>query len=161
MPASEDFILGEVRRTLDDRYRVSIPAEMVDPLIGGEANCILAKERPGALSLWSAATWQTKLDSDVRLVKNKMQAGRLDGRVEEVQLLGRLLSTRQKTIQLAGRGRLLIPEGFRQFLGVDPGSELLLVGAAICIEIWQPEAWITYLDEHIPDFRRLLDNLSA
>ena len=36
-----------------------------------------------------------------RCVQSRMQAGRLEGKVEEVQLLGRLLSTRHKTVQLA------------------------------------------------------------
>ena len=67
-------------------------------------------------------------DEGVELIKRKMQAGKLEGRIGQVQLLGRLLSTRHKPVQLAGRGRLLIPEGFRQFLGVEPGGEVLVLG---------------------------------
>ena len=35
--------------------------------------------------------------------------------MERVQMLGRLLSTRHRNVRLAGRGRLVIPEGFRIF----------------------------------------------
>ena len=161
MPNPPSFVLGEFRRTLDQRYRVSIPGELARSLGAAGANCILAKERPGAISLWSGPRWRDRLERGVRLVESKMDAGRLDGRIEEVQMLGRLLSTRHKTVELGDRGRLLIPEGFREFLGVEPGGELLVVGAALCVELWKPTAWIAYLEEQIPEFRRLFDSLSA
>ncbi len=160
MPAVEDFLLGEHPRTLDERWRVSIPSEFADLLTAESTDCILAKERPGCLSLWSASLWQARLDEGMELVKQKMRAGRLQEKIAEVQLLGRLLSTRHRTVQLAGRGRLLIPEGFREFLGVEPNGETLILGAAVCIEIWQPAAWIKYLETRMPKFRRLFDQLS-
>jgi MraZ protein len=159
--STPDFILGEFRRTIDERYRLSVPAELADPLCAEGIGCILAKEQPGALSLWSAANWQGRLDAGVDLVKHKIDAGRLEGRLADVQRLGRLLSTRHKPVELTGRGRLLIPEGFREFLAVQPGEEVLVVGAAVCVEIWRPDSWIAYLNDHMPDFRGLLDNLSG
>lgn len=161
MTASDDFLQGEFRRTLDERHRLSIPTELSEPLTAEGTDCILTKEQAGALSLWSAATWQAKLDSGIELVRAKMKAGRLDGRVTEVQVLGRLLSTRHRATQLTGRGRLLIPEGFREFLGVEPGGEVLIVGAAVCVELWRPDAWIEYLQGKIPEFQRLFDELAS
>jgi len=160
MPGVEDFLLGEHPRTLDERWRVSIPSEFADLLTAESADCILAKERPGCLSLWSAPLWQARLEEGMELVKQKMKAGRLHEKIAEVQMLGRLLSTRHRTVQLAGRGRLLIPEGFREFLCVEPNGETLILGAAVCIEIWQPAAWIKYLGTRMPKFRRLFDQLS-
>ena len=151
MAAPQEFILGEFPRTLDERYRLSIPAELVEPLAERQsAMCILAKERPGCLSLWNAATWQARLDEGVELVKSKMRAGKLEGRLDEVQQLSRLLSTRHKTVQLAGRGRLSIPDGFREFLQVEQGGEVIVVGAGVCVEIWNPRAWLTHLESHMP-----------
>lgn len=161
MPAANEFILGEFQRTLDDRFRLSLPAELVE-LVGGDGtDCILTKERIGCLSLWNSETWQAKLNEGVELVKAKMRAGRLEGQLSQVQLFGRLLSTRQRTVQLAGRGRLSIPEGFREFLKVEAGGEVLVVGAAVCVEIWQPAAWLKYLERRMPKFRRLFDQLSS
>jgi MraZ protein len=94
-------------------------------------------------------------------VESKIEAGRLEGRMEEVQRLGRLLSTRQREVQLAGRGRLVLPEGFREFLGVEPGGETMVVGAAVCVEVWHPEKWRNYVGEEMPAFRQLLDRLSS
>ena len=95
------------------------------------------------------------------MIESKVQAGRLVDRLGDVQLWGRLLSTRQRTIRLAQRGRLLIPEGFREFLGVEPGDSVMVVGAALCVEIWHPENWRQHLATEIPKFRDLEDNLTT
>lgn len=160
MPEMQSFILGEYLRTLDERYRVSIPSELSDLLVAESADCILAKERAGCLSLWNAKIWQAKLDEGVQLIQQKMRAGKLGGRIAQVQRLGRLLSTRHTPVVLAGRGRLLLPEGFREFLAVEPGGEVMVVGAAVCIELWNPSAWRSYLETRMPRFRRLFDRLS-
>ena len=162
MPQPQDLILGEFRRTLDDRYRLSIPAELAEGLGNVDsADCILAKERLGCLSLWNAEVWRTKIDPHIDVVRSKLRADGLRDQIAQVQLLGRLLSTRHTPVQLAGRGRLLIPEGFREFLGVEPGGEVMVIGAATCIEIWQPSAWVKYLERRMPKFQRLLRQLST
>jgi MraZ protein len=159
MPHS--LILGEFSRTLDDRFRLSIPAEVAEPLLAAGPQCILAKQQPGCLSLWSAAQWQQQFEAGVTLVEGKLRAGKLQDQLDDVQTLGRLLSTRHKPVQLAGRGRLSIPEGFREFLQIEPGSDAMVVGAALCVEIWKPAAWLAHLESRIPDFGRLLDQLSG
>ena len=156
-----DLIVGEYPRSLDERHRVSIPTEMAEPLAAEGEPCILAKERPGCLSLWSADKWREKMDAGVDLVQSKIRAGKLEGRIDEVQLLGRLLSTRHKEVKIAGRGRLLIPEGFREFLRVEPGGDVLVIGAAVCVELWHPDAWLRYLNKRIPRFKRLLESLAS
>ncbi len=160
MAGPSQLILGEFRRTLDDRFRLSVPGELGGVLAAESIDCILAKERPGCLSLWSAPAWQEKLDQGVDLIRQKIRAGRLQGRIGEVQRLGRLLSTRHRPVQLAGRGRLLIPEGFREVLGVEPNGEVMVIGAAVCIEIWEPKSWLAYLEARMPKFGRLFDRLS-
>ena len=160
MPQQE-FILGEFTRTLDERYRLSLPQEIADPLLAQGADCVLAKQRAGCLSLWNASGWNPRLQAGVDLVQSKMRAGKLEGRLEDVQQLGRLLSTRHTNVQLAARGRLLIPEGFREFLGVETGGEVFVVGAAVCVELWKPQVWISYLEQSMPQFQTLFDQLSG
>jgi MraZ protein len=159
MASPQRLLLGEFRRTLDDRYRLSLPAPLADAF--DDEACVLAKERPGALSLWRAGDWQQNLADGVQLLEQKLRMGRLQGRFGELQMLGRLLSTRHTDVALAGRSRLLIPEGFREFLGVEPGGDVMIVGAAVCLEIWRPEAWLSYLDGNITQFQSLFDELSG
>ena len=138
-----------------------MPPELLDPLLAGGPRLVLAKERAGCLSLWSAATWKPRLDAAVDVIRSKMQAGLLAQRVGQLQDIGRLLSTRQKTISLAGRCRLVLPEGFREFLGVEPGGNLMVVGAAVCVELWQPAAWTAFVTAEMPAFRQRIDDLTA
>ena len=155
------FITGEVKRTIDDRFRLTLPADMAQVVSDEAGNTIVAKERAGCLSVWQADEWQKRIDDGVSLIKQKMATGRLEQRYSEVQRLGRLLSTRHKTVQLANRSRLLIPDSFRDFLGVGTNQEVMVVGAVICIEIWNPEAWLSVLKEEMPEFGNLFKELSG
>ena len=163
MPDPRRLLLGEFRRTLDDRHRLLIPKPLAELLVAESAECILAKERPGCLSLWPARAWQAKLDDGLRWIEEKLGREKLDEEIGRVQMFGRLFSTRHTPVQLAGRGRLLIPEGFREFLGVDPQQgqgEVMVVGAAVCVEIWNPADWLEYLRRQMPKFRRLFHHLT-
>lgn len=160
MAEPKQFFRGEESRKLDERFRLSIRPEWADRLTDSESECILAKERPGCLSLWNPAEWNAKFEARVELIEQKFRLGELDRRIDQVQMFGRLLSTRQASVSFAGRGRVVVPDGFRPFLGVEPGGEVLIVGAAVCVEIWNPTAWVKYLDGRIAKFRRLFDHLS-
>jgi len=75
-------------------------------------------------------------------------------------MFGRLLSTRERPVQIDPRGRFVLPEGFREFLGVESGSEVMVIGAMVCIEIWNPAKWIAYIEKSIPRFQKLITKLS-
>ncbi|MFM7162396.1 MAG: division/cell wall cluster transcriptional repressor MraZ [Planctomycetaceae bacterium] len=161
MEPPQTFITGEYRRVIDDRFRISLPPELAEPVSSAEGDVILVKERAGCLSLWRAADWQRRLESGVELIRQKIQLGRMEQRWGDVQRLGRLLSTRSRPVKLAGRSRLVVPEGFREFLDVPPETEVVLIGAVICVEIWQPQAWLELLREEMPGFNPLLNDLAG
>jgi len=157
---SELFITGEIKRTLDERFRVTLPTEMASAVTDEAGETLITKEREGCLSLWRSSDWNQRQEAGVALIKQKITAGRMEGRWGEVQRLGRLLSTRSKIIKLANRSRILIPEGFREFLDVSPNQEVMIVGAVICVEIWHPEIWLNTLREEMPEFNPLFQKLS-
>lgn len=154
------FVTGEYRRTIDDRFRVTLPTELATAVSDDEGDLIVAKERAGCLSLWKPAEWQHRLDSGLALLRQKIDSGRMEQRWGDVQRLGRLLSTRHTATKLANRARLLIPETFRTFLGAMAGQEVIVVGAVICVEIWQPDAWNAVLKDEMPDFGELFKQLT-
>ena len=156
----EAFITGEAKRTIDERFRVTLPTEMALAVTDDVGETILAKERRGCLSVWQAAGWQKRLDDGVAVIKQKIQAGRMEHKWGEVQRLGRLLSTRTRTVKLANRSRLLIPEGYREFLEVEPNQDVMLIGAVICVEIWNPQAWLEILRQDMPEFGPLFQELA-
>lgn len=162
MPASpETFITGEFRRSLDDRYRLTLPNDLATAVTDDAGETIVAKERYGCLSLWKAADWRERMDDGVSLIREKIRTGRMEQRWTEVQRLGRLLSTRSAVVKLANRSRLLIPEGFREFLDVEKGGEVMVVGAVICVEVWNPRAWLEQLRQDMPEFGDLFKELSG
>ncbi len=160
MSESKPLILGEFSRKLDERFRLTLPGEFEAVFKPESGKCVIAKERPGCLSLWDEETWKNKLDARIDLIQQRLKLGDLEQKMPELQVFGRLLSTRHREINLAGRSRLVLPEGFREFLNVEPGTEVMVVGAAVCIEIWHPQKWIAYIEGEIPEFRNLLDVLS-
>ena len=159
MPSSQAFIQGEVRRAIDDRFRLTLPQEMAMSVTDEDGNTIITKERYGCLSLWSATDWQDRVDRGVDVIRSKIEAGSMEQRWSDVQRLGRLLSTRSRTVQIANRSRLVVPEGFREFLDVPAGSEVMIVGAVICVEIWNPAAWLETLREDMPVFGSMFKEL--
>lgn len=155
------IIQGEFSRKLDDRFRLSLPDKLMELFqVNEEGDCVLVKERPGCVSLWSQEAWEKEFSKRVDLVQIHQQMGDYAEKISKLQLLGRLLSTGYRPIQLAGRSRLLIPEGFREFLRVEPGNEVMVIGAAVSIEIWNPEKWIRYVERRMPKFRKILEDLS-
>lgn len=159
MSAPETFIQGEVKRAIDDRFRVTLPPEMAQAVTDESGQTIITKERYGCLSLWQADEWRSRLDRGVGVIRSKIEAGAMEQRWSDVQRMGRLLSTRSREVQIANRSRILIPEGFREFLDVSAGGEVMIVGAGICIEIWNPKAWLETLREDMPEFGSMFKEL--
>jgi len=161
MSAATGLLIGEFIRTVDRRYRLAMPPELCELLLATGSRLVIAKERSGCLSLWPAAIWQPRIDGAIEIMGSKLQAGLFAQRVGQLQELGRLLSTRHKIVSLKARSRLVVPEGFREFLGVQPDTELVVVGAAVCVELWQPAAWNACISSEMPEFRRRIDALTA
>ncbi|MBI3464198.1 MAG: division/cell wall cluster transcriptional repressor MraZ [Planctomycetes bacterium] len=161
MLGPDEWIIGEFSRLVDDRHRLALPTELAGRLGAEDEECILAKERFGCLSLWNAAQWQQRIDETLELVRQRIRAGRLAEQIEQVQLFGRLLSSRYAKVRLGERSRLVIPEGFRDFLAVEPNSEVMVIGAVVCVEIWSPRAWRAHLRRRMPEFGSLVHELAG
>ena len=160
MDSASKLIFGEHQRTLDERFRVSLPTEMSDALTSESNDCVIVKERPGCLSLWHAKEWKEKMNAGIAVIESKFKMGKLAERTAEVQKFSRLLSSRYKEIPMAGRGRFVLPEGFRNFLNVEAGGEVVVVGAGVSVELWNPTQWFSYLEEQTPEFQGIFDELT-
>jgi MraZ protein len=172
MPELPAFLEGEFRCKVDARHRLALPQALGEPLTASGGPYVLAKERLGCASLWNAAVWESTVNLKVELAKQKVRGGLWNHRIEQAQLFGRLLSTRHERVVIDTKYRLVVPEGFREFLGLgepatkspDEGGEtechLTVLGAAVCIELWHPRAWLKYLARRMPKFRQLIEELS-
>src|SRR5262245_16428598 len=134
MASDSSLLVGEFMRSVDDRFRVSLPpefAEVISPQ--GDSVCVLAKERYGSLSLWNRGVWQERIEPGLAVVRQKVTGRWMPTQVAEVLQFHRLLSTRSRDVTLAGRSRLVVPEEFRDFLRVKSGENCVIVGAGICV----------------------------
>lgn len=154
------LLRGEYERIYDDRYRVQLPPEIAEFLGGESAECVLTKEMDGCLSLWPMQTWRERFEVGVEVLSQKLRMNAFQGeQFAKLQRLGRLLSTRSRTVQLGQRGRVLVPEGFREFLGAEPGTPVIVVGCGVCAEIWTPNAWVQYVRSDVGTFSSLFQEL--
>ena len=65
----------------------------------------------------------------------------------ELRRFGALSSADRITAQ----GRLTIPHGFREYAGLLPGTEIVVVGVEIGVELWNAERWnaeLMKMNEH-------------
>lgn len=153
-------VSGEFKRIFDERYRIALPPEAASLIAGESETCVLAKEQVGCLSLWNAEFWKQKVDERVGLVRHKLEVNALlPADLFKYQRFSRLLSARSREVKLGGRWRLLVPEGFREFLGVEPNNEVIILGAGVCLEIWNPQAWQAYLQKDMGNFPDLFREL--
>jgi MraZ protein len=150
---SDEAIIGEFQRVLDDRYRLALPPEIAQFIGADGADVVLVKERDRCLSLWKTATWDQHFEKFIRNLKRQISEDIYESkRIPDVQRAARLLSARYRRIPLGQRSRLLIPEGFREFLGVEANGEVTIVGAGVCVEFWHPAAWLAYLKNDLEFF---------
>ena len=156
-----EAVTGEVRRTIDDRWRLSLPSELAPAVVDERDETVIVKERYGCLSLWRADRWQAKFDAGLAIIRQKIAGERLADQASQIQRLGRLASTRASRVRLSGRNRLLLPDGVRDFLGVPAGGEVVVVGAFVTVELWNPEMWVEQLREDMPSFNELFLQLSS
>jgi len=156
------LFVGEFLATIDSEHRLTLPQKFQLGLPAEQSSLwMLAKERPGALSIWSSTESQSRVDSEV-----VRMAARLQGRMTPTQLgdnqrLMRLLSARTAEVKISPKGRLTIPAECRDFLGIKVPGNCVIVGAGPAIEIWQPDTWQEYLKQEINNFGSLLEKLAT
>lgn len=160
-PADLQALRVETLCRLDAKSRLTLPEPLQPVAAAWDGQCKVVKERPGALSLWSPDHVDEGLDAAIDAALKKYEARRNQNLLEDLMVLGRLRSTRETTAKLDGRARLTIPQAFREFLGVEPEGQAMVVAATVCIEIWRPEAWVAFVEERIADYRRISETLLA
>lgn len=110
------FITGEHWRTIDDRFRLMLPADLAESVTDESGDVILAKERAGCVSLWRPAAWQQRLDSGIALLKQKIDAGRME------QPLGRCSAAGSSVVDSTSgcaSGKSFTVADSREFSGVS------------------------------------------
>ena len=122
---------GEFRHSLDERGRVAVPVRHRPRLAAGAT---LARWLDGCLGLFPQDEWTALSEKIAGLPVTNSQA----------RAFARFMFSGAVETELDRQGRLLVPGYLREYAGLEPGGEVLVVGAHSRIELWSAAAWQGY-----------------
>jgi MraZ protein len=122
--------LGTHTPRLDDKGRLILPAKFRDDLAGG---VVITKGQERCLYVFPAAEFR-RLAEQLQAQPVTHKAARAYGRVFFASAHDELPDK---------QGRVTIPAHLREYAGLD--RDVVVIGASNRVEIWDQEAWDTYL----------------
>ncbi|TFB52019.1 division/cell wall cluster transcriptional repressor MraZ [Cryobacterium tagatosivorans] len=131
------MFLGTYAPKLDDKGRIILPAKFRDELSTG---IVMTRGQENCLYVFSSREFE-ELHEKIRQAPITSKQGRDFLRVF---LSGASAETPDK------QNRVTIPANLRAYAGLD--RELTVIGAGSRVEIWDSEAWETYLAEQETSF---------
>ena len=139
------MFLGQYERSLDDKSRLAIPAEM---RVGLGTGAVLTRSFDTCLCIYPAARWETlaRAVDDLQDVRS------------EVRILARSLFSGAVPCDFDRQGRVVIPAFLREHAGIT--DEVVVVGVSSRLEVWSKEAWLREQQRFEQDGARLAEVLS-
>jgi MraZ protein len=120
------MFLGQFQHSLDDKGRLTIPSRFRE-LLGEGAFITQGFDRN--LMVLPADKWQQVYDHINTMSLTDPSA----------RLLRRVIYSNAYPVEVDKAGRILVPQGLRQFLGLN--GEASVVGQGEFFEIWSPASW--------------------
>ncbi len=122
------MFLGQYKRTLDNRGRITIPARFRGHLSG---TVVITRGLDRCLTVYPQEVWD-----EIAAKVNALPITDPRGRA-----LRRLLYADAASVELDRQGRILLPERLRAYADLAPGGEAVIVGLDRFLEVWNPERW--------------------
>jgi MraZ protein len=121
--------LGEYFHSLDDKGRVVMPSGFRRRLEGG---CVITKGQDRQLVIWPADEFEKKASEVIERPQDK------DGR-----RFARTLFAAADNQTPDKSGRVLVKPELRSFAGLEPGTEIAVLGLFDHVELWEKERHLT------------------
>ena len=134
------MFLGTHRPRLDEKNRVILPAKFRDALADG---LVMTKGQDRCLVVWTKSAFAA--------YAAELRAGSQTN--EKVRAYTRVLFASAYDDAPDRQGRIVIPAPLRQYAGLT--KDCVVVGADTRIEIWDAEAWDSYLAGNEDSFAEL------
>ena len=122
----ERMFLGQYQHSLDDKGRLTIPAAFRDSLAEG---AFVSQGFDRNLMVMTSAYFQQ--------VYERINAMSITD--PAARMLRRLILSSAYQVEVDKAGRILLPQGSRQFLSLN--GEAMLIGQGEYFEIWTPTEW--------------------
>ncbi len=138
------MFLGEFSHNLDEKGRLTIPAKFRDELATG---LVITRGIDRCLSVYPRQVWESLAERIAQLPLSQRHARNFNRHM--FSGAADFIPDRQ--------GRVLIPQGLRNYAGLD--SEAVVIGLYDRLEIWKPENWSTIRDEVEEDPESIAEQL--
>ncbi len=124
--------IGTHRHTLDDKGRVSVPAQFRRQLTAEDLYLNVGME--GCLVLYPSQRWQELEEKLLALPRNR-----------ETRFFVRSLAQNLRAVSVDSQGRISIPSELAEMAGIS--GDVMFLGKFDTMELWQPERYNSYIDE--------------
>jgi len=128
----ERMFLGQFQHNLDEKGRLMIPAPFRQTLEGG---AFITQGFDRCLMVMTEAYFQE--------VYQRINAMNLAD--PTARMLRRLILSNAYQVELDKVGRILVPQGLRQFMNFD--GEAIVAGQGDYFEVWTPTEWNAQMDD--------------
>lgn len=139
---------GQAEYSVDSKGRLAVPAKM---------RSALSPEALGTFTLtrgFEKCIYAYPLDE---WRKKEEQYAELNTYRSEARHLVRMILMWAEEVALDKQGRISLPKSLSEYAGVD--DKALVIGAMDRIEIWDPEAFTSYLEEQPADYDALAERV--
>lgn len=123
------MLIGEYTHTLDPKKRISLPAKFRKDL---GKTVVITYGLDNCVALYPLSTWKNMTEklSDLSMG----QSGSRD--------FSRFMLSRAQEVDIDSAGRILIPDGHKEYAGLK--TKVVLAGVHNRVELWNEKAWIDY-----------------
>lgn len=125
---------GQDQCTVDANGRVKLsPRLLMD--FGRDGDAVVLHCLPeGAIGVYPTSVWD-----EIRASETEPASGAASSVI--VRRRNRRYGALSQMDTISKQGRITVPSPFRSLTGLNPGSEAVLVGVEVGVEIWNAERW--------------------
>jgi MraZ protein len=137
--------LGQYERSLDEKSRVAIPAELRSGLGTG---AVITRSFDNCLCIYPASRWEVLANAldDFPQVRS------------EARILARSLFGGAVPCDFDRQGRIVVPAFLREHAGIS--GEIIIVGVNSHVEVWSRDAWLEQKQRFEKESAQLAEALS-
>ena len=137
---------GQDTSVVDANGRLKLsPRVIADFIAACEGEIVMHCLPEGAIAVYPEETYLEMRQAETATVANAGSSLLLRRSMRRFGALS-------KSDKISRQGRITLPAAYRQYAGIENGSEVVVVGAEIGVEIWNKARWeaeLAQLNEHI------------
>lgn len=141
---------GQAAYSVDTKGRIAIPAKMRGALNPEAKNTFtVTRGFEKCVFLYPLDHW-AEMESEMRGLNAYNRESR--------NFLRTILMWADEVV-LDGQGRITLARPLLEFAGITTGGSALIIGALDHIEVWDPETFDTYVNEHVDEYESLAERV--